>query len=131
MQKTYSIPETVAPPAASYSHAVRVETGDGALVFISGQVPLDVDGGPVGEGDAARQAEQAWANMRAVLEANGASLRDVVQTTTYLTDISTLPEVNRVRAGHFPGDAPTSATVAVAALARPEWLVEIEGVAAV
>lgn len=130
MQKTYSNPEMVAPPFANYSHVVRVELGDGALLFLSGQLPIDAEGNLVGEGNIARQTEQAFENMSAVLEANGASMGDVVQTTTYITDISQLARVNEVRARRFPDDAPTSTTVEVSALASPGLMVEIEAVAA-
>ncbi|MBV9846602.1 MAG: RidA family protein [Kutzneria sp.] len=131
MFKVFSNPDTVATPVASYSQAVRVETGNGALVFVCGQLPLDASGQLVGEGDIGAQADQVFQNMRAVLEANGASMDDVVQTTTFLTDITSLPEVNRTRAKHFPRNPPTSTTVAVTALARPEWYLEIEAIAAV
>ena len=131
MHKTYSNPDTVAPPAARYSHAVRVELGDGALIYVCGQLPIDAEGNLVGEGDIAGQTEQVFENMSAVLEANGASMRDVVQTNTYITDVSRIAEVNEVRARHFSeGAAPTSTTVEVGGLARPEWMVEIEAVAA-
>lgn len=131
MRTTHSDPDTVAPPLAAYSHAVRVDLFQGALVFVSGQVPVDASGELVGEEDAAAQAEQVIANVAAVLSAHGASLRDVVSTTTYLALISDLASVNRVRERHFPQDAPTSTTVAVAALARPQWLVEIDAVAVI
>ena len=130
MPNTYSNPDTVAPPAARYSHAVRVEMGDRALIFVCGQLPLDRDGQLIGEGDIATQAEQAFTNMAAVLAANGAAMEDVVQTTTFITDISGLADVNEVRGRHFAETAaPTSTTVEVTALARPNWLIEIEAVA--
>lgn len=131
MRKTFNNPETMAPPVARYSHAVRVDMGEGALIFVCGQLPLDTENKLVGEGDMARQADQAFRNIATVLEANGASLSDVVQTTTFVTDISRLAEVNEVRARYFSESAPTSTTVEVSALARPGWLVEIEAVAAV
>lgn len=131
MQKTYSNPDVVAPPAARYSHAVRVELGDGALIYVCGQLPIDAEGNLVGDGDVAGQAEQVFENMEAVLEANGTSMRDVVKTNTYVTDISRIAEVNEVRARHFSSDAaPTSTTMEVGGLARPGWMVEIEAVAA-
>ena len=129
MRTTHSNPDAVAPPLAAYSHAVRVTVGEGALLFVSGQVPVDPGGGLVGEDDAAAQTEQVFANVAAVLSAQGASLRDVVSTTTYLARMADLATVNQVRARHFPHDPPTSTTVAVAALARPGWLVEIDAVA--
>jgi enamine deaminase RidA (YjgF/YER057c/UK114 family) len=76
-------PDSVAPPAGNYSHAVRLELDGATLVFVSGQLPLDAQGRLVGEGDMARQAEQVFENLRAILEANGASFRDVVRVGSY------------------------------------------------
>ncbi len=129
MRKTTSNPATVAPPLAAYSHSVRVDLGGGVLIFVSGQVPVGTDGALVGEGDAAAQTEQVITNLASVLSAEGASLREVVSTTTYLARMSDLATVNQVRERHFPHESPTSTTIAVAALARPQWLVEIDGVA--
>lgn len=129
MEKTFSSPPTMAAPAARYAHAVRAEIGAGALIFLSGQLGQDADGNPVGPGDTARQAEQAFDNMQTVLEANGATMRDVVKTTTYLTDIADLATVNAVRNRRFPDTTPTSTTVQVHALASPQLLVEIEAIA--
>lgn len=130
MEKTQSNPERVAPPFARYSHATRVDFGGGALVFVSGQLSVDVNRDVVGEGDAAVQAKQVFTNIAEVLEAHGATMRDVVSTNTYLADIDDLAAVNEVRARHSPDDPPTSTTVQVGALARPAFLVEIEAVAA-
>lgn len=116
LTKTYSNPETVAPPFAHYSHIVSVDVGGGALLFLSGQVPVDAAAGNlVGEGDIGRQTEQVFANMRAALEAHGASVNDVVATTSFITDMSQLAAVNEVRARQFPNTAPTSTAVEVSA----------------
>jgi enamine deaminase RidA (YjgF/YER057c/UK114 family) len=76
-------PDSIAPPAGTYSHAVRLELDEVTLVFVSGQLPLDAQGRLVGEGDMARQTEQVFENLRAILEANGASFRDVVRVGSY------------------------------------------------
>jgi reactive intermediate/imine deaminase len=124
-------PETIASPGGHYSHAVRIDTGDGALLFISGQVAFDADGNLVGEGDMARQTEQVFDNLRAVLEANGATFRDVVKVTTFLTDMSALQVVRDVRRRYLADPPPASTTVEVAGLFRPEALIEVEAVAAI
>ena len=131
MEKSYSVVADLAAPAARYSHAVRVGFADGALVFVCGQLSLNANGEVVGGRDIAAQADQAFRNLATVLEANGASMSDVVQTTTYMTDISGLAAVNEVRAKHFPANSPTSTTVEVAALASPDLLIEVEAIAAV
>lgn len=130
MRKTFDNPKALFPPVAHYSHVVRLDVGDGALLFLSGSVAFDARGNVVGEGDIAKQTEQVFKNISAVLDAHGASMRDVVQTTTYVTDISKLAQVNEVRVRFFPDNPPTSTTVEITALARPELMVEIEAVAA-
>jgi reactive intermediate/imine deaminase len=124
-------PDTVAPPASSYSHAVRLELDGAALVFVSGQLPLDAQGRLVGEGDMARQTEQVFENLRAILAANGATFRDVVKIGSYLTDLSQLAAMREVRARYLPEEPPASTLVGVSGLVLPEALLEVEVVAAV
>jgi reactive intermediate/imine deaminase len=124
-------PDSVAPPAGNYSHAVRLELDGAALVFVSGQLPLDRQGKLVGEGDMARQTEQVFENLRAILEANGATFRDVVKIGSYLTDMSQLAAMREVRVRYLPEEPPASTLVGVSGLVLPEALLEVEVVAAV
>lgn len=132
MRKTFHDPDTVHPPAGDYSHAARLDTGNGSLIFVSGQLPVDAGGNMVGEGDMGLQAEQTFENVRAVLAANGASMADVVKLTVYLTDMGRLGEIAQVRRRYLPegGPAPASTAVEVSALAVAGALVEVEAVAA-
>jgi reactive intermediate/imine deaminase len=130
MRTTPMNPDTIAAPGGNYSHAVRIDTGDGALLFVSGQVAFDRDGNLVGEGDMARQTEQVFENLRAILEANGASFENVVKITTFMTDIGRLGEMRDVRLRYVADPPPASTTVEVSALFRPEALIEVEVVAA-
>lgn len=130
MRKIYDNPKALAPPVAHYSNVVRLDIGNGALLFLAGSVAFDAKGNVVGKGDIAKQTEQVFKNISAALEAHGASMRDVVKTTTYVTDISKLAQINEMRVRFFPDNPPTSTTVEVKALARPELIVEIEAVAA-
>ena len=91
MSTTFSNPEGVATPVGPYSHVARIDLGSVALLFISGQVGTDADGNLVGKGDAGAQAEQIHQNLRAILEANGGTLRDIVKLTAFVTDIATAP----------------------------------------
>ena len=68
--------------------------------------------------------------MEAQIEAGGASLRDVVKLTTYLTDIRYREELNAIREEFFGAKLPAHTQVAIAALGRPEWLIEVEAIAA-
>jgi reactive intermediate/imine deaminase len=124
-------PDAAPSPGGHYSHTVRIDLDGGALLFVSGQVALDRNGNLVGEGDMARQAEQVFDNLRTALEANGASFGDVVKITTFVTDMSALQVVRDVRKRYLTDPPPASTTVEVAALFRPEALIEVEAVAAI
>lgn len=121
-----SIVNTPAAPAAvgPYSQAVRW----GELVFCSGQIALDPESGELVGQTAAEQTLQVLENLRAVLEAAGCTLGDVLKTTVYLADLADFAEVNRVYGEFFPGHPPARAAVGVAALPRGAR-VEIEAVA--
>jgi 2-iminobutanoate/2-iminopropanoate deaminase len=124
-------PDTVAPPVGNYSHAVRVDLHDGVLLFVSGQVAMDRQGNLVGAGDMARQTEQVFENLNAILRANGGTFADVVQISTFLTDMTQLQAVRDVRTRYVPDPPPASTTVQVAGLFRPDALIEVEVVAAI
>ncbi|MFE6429241.1 MULTISPECIES: RidA family protein [Streptomyces] len=121
-------PEGVAP-AAQYTHVVL---GTGTFVAVSGQLALDEDGKVVGEGDAEAQARQVFENLRRCLAAAGASFDDVVKLTFFVTDMAHMSAIRQARAEHIPDDRlPAASAVQVAALVRPEFLMEIEALAVV
>lgn len=116
-------------PSPQYSHVVW---GTGRFVAISGQCALDASGAVVGEGDAAAQAHQVFANLERCLAAAGADFADVVKLTYFVTDVAHLPAVRDARDARFAGaPLPASSAVQVSALVRPELLVEIEAFALV
>jgi enamine deaminase RidA (YjgF/YER057c/UK114 family) len=124
-------PEGLSKPP-TYSHVITVS--DATLVFIAGQVAYDAQGQIVGKGDVVAQAGQVWENLTRALAAAGATSKDLVKITTfvvgYRTELRQL--LGDVRAKYVPGpDLPTSTLVGVAALALPEFLIEIEAVAAI
>ncbi|MEU9147172.1 RidA family protein [Streptomyces sp. NPDC048349] len=119
-------PEGVAP-AAGYAHVVM---GTGRFVAVSGQCALDEKGAVVGEGDPAAQARQVFENLRRCLAAAGATFDDVVKLTYFVTDVAHLPAVREARDAVIPADRlPASSAVQVAALFRPELLLEVEAFA--
>lgn len=124
-------PDTVAKPIGSYSQAVRVETGDVVWIYVSGQVALDVEGTLVGAGDMRAQTERVFENLRAILEANGASFGDVVKITTYVTTLDDLGGMREVRGRYLTSEPPASTAVQIAALVLPEALIEVDVVAVV
>jgi 2-iminobutanoate/2-iminopropanoate deaminase len=101
------------PPVGPYSQALRF----GGLLFVSGQIPLTPEGALV-SGGIEEQTHQVLRNLKAILEAGGASLRDVLQTTCYLTDLSEFQRFNDVYAQYFQEPYPARVTVGVAALPR-------------
>jgi enamine deaminase RidA (YjgF/YER057c/UK114 family) len=122
------------PPALSrptgYTHVIVAPAG--RTVYIAGQVSLDSGGRVVGPGDFRAQTERVFANLELALQSAGATFADVVKTTTFVTDVAQLATLREVRARYLDaGRAPTSTLVEVKALARPEFLIEIEAVAVI
>lgn len=107
-----------------YSHVVAVEGR--RLVLLAGQLSRDANGQVVGKGDMRAQIVQTCENIKTALAAAGASLADVVKTTTYVTDIDEFMRHVDVRLQYFGASLPTSTTVEVRKLAQPDLLVEIE-----
>jgi 2-iminobutanoate/2-iminopropanoate deaminase len=122
-------PPTLSKPTG-YTHVVEV-TGPGKTIYIAGQIALDKDGNVVGAGNMKAQAEQVFKNLQAALDAAGAKFSDVVKMNTYVTDMEQAPAVREVRARYFGDTVPASTLVQVVRLARPEFLLEIEVIAAV
>ncbi|HEY1370344.1 MAG TPA: RidA family protein [Gaiellaceae bacterium] len=116
----------LAEPLSHYTDAVRAE---GALVFVSGVVPVDAEGRLVGGDDVVAQARQVFANMGAILAASGSSYADVLKVTLFLTDIDDRPLVNPVRQEVFGDARPASTLVEVTRLAVPGAKIEVEAVA--
>jgi len=112
-----------------YSHAVRL----GDLLFVSGQVPKNEQDETVYVGDAERQTEVVYENLKRVLEESGSGLDMIGKTTVFTTSLEHRPAINRVRERVFGpiGRYPASTFVVVSSLAVPEWLVEIEVIAVV
>ena len=122
------------PPALStptgYTHIVEV-TGPAKTIYISGQIAYDKEGKVVGAGDMKAQAEQVFRNLKAALDAAGATFADVVKMNSYITDMSKVQAVRDVRARYFKDATPASTFVEVKGLVRPELLLEIEVIAVV
>lgn len=115
--------DKVAPAIGPYSLAVR----SGNFIFVSGTVGWRADRQV--PSDFREQARQVYENVKAILAAEGASMGDVVSTTTYLVRAADYPALNEVRGDYFKKDPPASAVVVVKELVRPDLLVEVEAVA--
>ena len=116
-----SAPKAIGP----YSQAIRA----GSLLFVSGQIPIDPDTGDLVQGDIAQQTHRVFGNLKAILEAAGASFDNVVRTTVYLADMNDFAKVNEIYATYFSSPAPARATVQAARLPR-DSRVEIDLIAA-
>ena len=126
---TRTNPDGMSKPTG-YSHVVEV-VGPAKIVYLAGQVASGADGKIVGERDMKAQAEQVFKNLQTALAAAGATFKDVVKMTTYVTDMSQSPVIREVRARYFGDTAPASTLVGVPALANPAYMLEIEVIAAV
>jgi enamine deaminase RidA (YjgF/YER057c/UK114 family) len=120
------------PAGPGYAHAV---TASGRIAFISGQVALDKNGDLVGPGDLAAQTTQCMRNLASVLTELGAGWADVTRFTWYVLDVAEVQVVRDIRdsfirepLGEQPN--PASSLIRVAGLVRPEFLIEVEAVAA-
>ena len=113
-------------PAAigPYSQAVRA----GTLIFLSGQLPIDVETGRLEEGSVARQTEMILEAVGNILEDAGSSINRIVKVTVYMTDLEKFGEMNEVYARFFPVDPPARSAVGVKSLPKGA-AIEIEVVA--
>ena len=102
----------------------------GDTVYLRGQIGQDLDTSEsVGVGDVEAQAERAMANIKLLLEEAGGTLDHIVKVTVYLVDPRFREPVYRVMGRWLKGVHPVSTGIVVSALARPEWLVEIDAIA--
>lgn len=107
---------TAAAPAAIGTYSQAVKAGD--TVYLSGQIPLVPETMQLVQGDMRAQIERVFANLKAVAEAAGGSLADVVKLNVYLTDLGHFPLVNEVMTAYFKEPYPARAAIGVAALPK-------------
>ena len=120
--------QTNQAPAAIGPYSQAIESGAG-LVFVSGQLPIDPATGAFPEGGVQAQTRQSLTNARAILEAAGLSLQNVVKTTVFLADMADFAAMNEIYAQFFAAPYPARSAVAVKTLPKGA-LVEIECIAA-
>ena len=115
---------------AAYSQAVKV-TEAKSILFIAGQVAYDKDGAPLHRGDFRNQAREAFKAIKALVEAQGGTLDNVVKINTYVTDVRYRADLVPVREEFFGKKGPASTLVQIPALAHPDWMIEVEAIAIV
>ncbi|MCO5149266.1 MULTISPECIES: RidA family protein [unclassified Shinella] len=112
------------PALSHYTDAVRF----GDLLFISGIVALDADGGILHKGDVVGQAECIFQSISKILDAAGASFSDILKVTVFLTDVADRAKINDIRKKYFGDAKPASTLIGIKELALPDLMVEVEAV---
>lgn len=128
MAQAFNAPGVVKPFGIFSSAAWQPE---GKVLHISGHVSQDMDGNTVGVGDITAQIRQVLDNISKVIEGVGGRMSDIVKVTVFVTDMSMLDEIHRVRSEYFTPPYPASTLVQVNSLVRPEYLIEIEAIAVI
>ena len=126
-QLTFDNASDVHPPLGPYSHSVTVPAGS-ELICLSGQIGMTPDGhvgATIGE-----QADQAFANVAALLESHGLGVSSIIKLTVLIVAGQDGEAVREARVKHLGSHTPTSTTFYVSQLVRPEWLIEVEAIAA-
>jgi 2-iminobutanoate/2-iminopropanoate deaminase len=109
-----------------YAHAIQIDK----TLYISGQIPLDMQMNVVGKGDIATQTDQVYANLKKVLESAGGNMTDIVMLKIYCTDIEGFDRHTRsLRKKYFGDYYPAVTAVEVKRLYRPDFMIEMEAVA--
>ena len=121
-------PDSIAPPLGLYTHGLEVPGGS-KMIVISGQVGNNPDGSV--PPDFASQAKNAWSNCQAILAEKGLGLEHVVKINHFLTRSADIPEYATLRPDMLGDARPCSTLLVVAGLAKSEFLIEVEMVAAV
>ena len=120
-------PPSIRPPFARYSHGIAVPAGH-RLVVTSGQLGIAAD--DTIPGDCEAQADLCFANIAAILAEDGMALKDVIRINAFVTDRAHMQGYMRSRDRQFQGPPPASTLMIVSGFTRPEFLVEIEVIAA-
>lgn len=124
----FCAPSLFNPPV--YSQGVKVTRAQ-TLLFLSGQVAYTPDGGVACRGDFTGQARGAFEAIKALVEAQGGTMANVVKITTYVTDMRYRADLAPLRQEFLGTKAPASTLVEISGLAHPDWMIEIEAIAVI
>ena len=127
---TRTNPKTISKPFSNYAHVVTVE-GAKKLVFCAGQVAADVDGKVLPPDDFEAQTRMVMDNLTKALAAGGAKLSDVTKVTIFICNPHDVPKARGILQSYFGSNPPGSTLCVLRGLANPNFLLEIEAIAAV
>jgi enamine deaminase RidA (YjgF/YER057c/UK114 family) len=127
---TRTNPKTISKPFSNYAHVVTVE-GAKKLVFCAGQVAADMDGKVLPPDDFVAQTKMVMKNLANALAAGGAKLSDVTKVTIYICNPHDVPMARGILYDYFGKHPPASTLCILRGLANPNFLLEIEAIAAV
>jgi len=126
----YFNPQGVWKPKGRGFNMGVIHSGDGHLLYFTGQVAWDTNEQIIGRGDIEAQTHQCFKNILTILQSVGGQFEDIVSVTTYFTDQAQLPAIQKVRAEYFDNNtAPASTSVMVAGLGHADFLVELTPIA--
>jgi 2-iminobutanoate/2-iminopropanoate deaminase len=120
-------PKSIAPPAATYVHGLEVPS-NARLFFVAGQTGMRPDGS-IPE-SLEEQADRCWKNISMILAEGGMGISDLVKVTSFVTGAGHLKQYGVVRDRYLGDHRPATTLLVVSGLARPEYLVEVEAIAA-
>lgn len=129
MPKQQVVSPRLAKPSGHFSHATKV-VARGTLVFISGMVAKRADGSIAGVGDIEAQTRQVCENLKAAVEEAGGTLDDICRVDVFVRNMEYFETIHKVRREYFKGDAPASTMVEVSKMTSPDYLIEINAIAA-
>ena len=128
MIEKFCAPGLFDPP--TYSQGVKVTQAQ-TILFLSGQVAYMPDGTAAFRGDFKAQARAAYEAIRALVEAQGGTMNNIVKITTYVTDMRYRVDLAPIREEFFGRKGPASTLVEIPSLAHPDWMIEIEAIAVI
>lgn len=130
MPKTQIVSKKLRQPSGHFSHATVVEAR-GRLVFISGMVARRADGTIAGIGDIEAQTRQVCENLKAAVEEAGGTMADICRVDVFVRNMEHFDAIHKVRREYFPAPAPASTMVEVCKMTSPDYLIEINAIAAI
>ena len=130
MAKKQIISARLREPSGHFSHATVIEAR-GRLVFISGMTARRADGSIAGIGDIEAQTRQVCENLKAAVEEAGGTMDDICRVDVYVRNMEHFDQIHKVRREYFKAPAPASTMVEVCKMTSPDYLIEINAIAAV